>query len=205
MLSRDKIKYHLDQSDTGKDGFVSIVPNPFLFCKDQIGPASIDLRLGRWFILVHQSRTSQIDLSHEHDSFEFETKESRNYYVPFKQKFIIHPGRFVLGTTLEWISLPVNIGGYITGKSSLGRRGLIIETAAGIHPGFSGCLTLELYNCGEVPIAIVPGMRICQVFLHEIDGPTGTTSTAFGGRRKPTIGNYKVEKSLQEEVGLLSL
>ncbi len=198
MLSRDRIIQEIKKTENGESGFIGVAPNPLNYCEGQIGPASIDLRLGRWFLLTHQSRSSHIDLSKEHNSFDFESKEARSYYIPFKEKFVIHPGRFVLGTTLEWVSLPKNIGGYITGKSSLGRRGLIIETAAGIHPGFSGCLTLELYNCGEVPIAIVPGMRVCQVFFHEISGAQGETKTSFGGRRKPTIGSFMIEKGLQK-------
>lgn len=202
MLSHNGIVQHIERSENGEEGFLSVVPNPLRFCEGQIGPASIDLRFGRWFLLAHQTRSGQIDLSKDHDSFDFETREARSYYIPFTEKFIIHPGRFVLGTTLEWLSLPRNIGGYITGKSSLGRRGLIIETAAGIHPGFSGCLTLELYNCGEVPIAIVPGMRICQVFFHDIAGLESETKTSFGGRRKPTIGSFRIEKGLQKSNSL---
>jgi dCTP deaminase len=198
MLSRDRIIQDLKRTEGEEEGFIGIVPNPLKYSTEQVGPASIDLRLGRWFLLPHQSRSSQIDLSQEHDGFAFESKEAKSYYVPFKETFVIHPGRFVLASTLEWVSFPKNIGGYITGKSSLGRRGLIVETAAGIHPGFSGCLTLELYNCGEVPISITPGMRVCQIFFHEIVGTTGEPKTNFGGRRKPTIGTYKIEQGLQK-------
>lgn len=94
--------------------------------------------------------------------------EGRMFYVPFGSTFIVHPGRFVLAATLEWVRVPETLGGFITGKSTIGRRGLIIETAAGLHPCFSGCITLELANSGEVPIALVPGMRICQVFFHKL-------------------------------------
>jgi dCTP deaminase len=79
----------------------------------------------------------------------------------------------------------------MTGKSLLGRRGLIIETAAGIHPEFKGCLTLELTNVGEVPIALRPGMPICQIFLHEVK-PGGTEARGqFTGRRKPVLGRIQ--------------
>jgi dCTP deaminase len=196
MLSRAEITEHLENSEAGKENCISIVPSPLALCADQVGPASIDVRLGRWFLIAHQTRSNQIDLSRDHGALEFETKEARSYYVPFQEKFIIHPGRFVLGSTLEWVSLPTNVGGYITGKSTLGRRGLIIETAAGIHPGFSGCLALEIYNCGEVPIAITPGMRIAQIFFHQLEGKSGKDGTHLGGRRKPTIGSYKIEKGL---------
>jgi dCTP deaminase len=68
---------------------------------------------------------------------------------------------------------------------------LIIETAAGIHPEFKGCLTLELTNVGEVPIALRPGMPICQIFLHEVK-PGGTEARGqFTGRRKPVLGRIQ--------------
>jgi dCTP deaminase len=87
----------------------------------------------------------------------------------------------------------IELRGHITGRSSIGRRGLVIETAAGLHPNFSGCITLELANCGEVPVAVVPGMRICQVFFHELAGASTSSSTNFGGRRRPTFGPYTLD------------
>ena len=100
------------------------------------------------------------------------------------------PRSFVLGVTLEWIRLPKDLAGYVTAKSSWGRRGLIIATATGVHPGFTGCLTLELSNVGEIPIAIKPGMTICQLFLHSVDdsGSEHTDRSRFVGMRKPILG-----------------
>jgi len=94
---------------------------------------------------------------------------------------------------LEWIRLPERISGYVTGRSSWGRRGLIIETAAGIHPGFSGCLALELANVGELPIALKPGMRICQIFLHQTTSGQ-IVSSSFDGRRRPVLGAIRKDK-----------
>ena len=122
----------------------------------------------------------------------------KKYFVPFGEQFILHPGRFVLGSTLEWIRLPASVAGYITGKSSLGRRGLIIETAAGIHPGFSGCLALELANVGEVPVAIEPGMPICQIFLHTASPGEGLSKSMFSGKRRPTLGTLRPDNILQK-------
>lgn len=76
----------------------------------------------------------------------------------------MHPKTFLLAVTLEWIRVPLHLAGMITGKSSWGRRGLIVETAPGIHPGFTGCLTLELTNVGEIPIAISPGSEYASFF-----------------------------------------
>ena len=100
----------------------------------------------------------------------------------------------MLGITLEWLRLPKNLAGIVTGKSSWGRRGLIIATATGVHPGFAGCLTLELTNLGGIPISIEPGMEICQLFLHEANSETQTADKSqFLIRRKPTLGNVIVD------------
>jgi len=96
---------------------------------------------------------------------------------------------------LEWIRLPKNLTAYVIGKSSWGRRGLIIATATGVHPGFKGCLTLEITNVGEIPIAIKPGTEICQIFIQEIH-ETGTDIVAksqFVGSRKPRFGDIKLD------------
>lgn len=152
----------------------------------------MDVRLGRWFLVVHQSKRAIIDLA-KSDATGMEEIDGKYYHVPFGGKFIVHPGRFVLGSTLEWLRFPNNVGGYITGKSSLGRRGLIIETAAGVQPGFCGTLTLEIANVGEVPIAITPGMRVAQIFFHELHGDEAESPSRYSGRRRPIFGRYEVD------------
>lgn len=196
MIGADRLSQLMESAKNGSDSGLLIVPTPNSEAIAS-GGASVDLRLGRWFLSVQQSRTSVIDLSAEQSIAEFEARESRMYYVPFGEQFVVHPGRFVLASTLEWIRMPTTLGGFITGKSTIGRRGLVIETAAGLHPGFSGSITLELANCGEVPIALVPGMRICQIFFHEINGGATENQTSVGGRRKPTFGPYKLDALLK--------
>jgi dCTP deaminase len=167
-------------NDEGSE--LSIVPRPDLAEISKHGGASIDLRLGRWFLTIRQANSPYIDIEGDEANV-----SQKKYFIPFDRKFFLHPGRFVLGITFEWIKLPNNIAGHVTGKSSWGRRGLIIETAAGIHPGFSGCLALELANVGELPIALRPGMRICQIFLYETtEGNVAPSS--FDGRRSPVLG-----------------
>jgi dCTP deaminase len=131
---------------------------------------------------------SLLDVVESDDVSRSEARLTKEYFVRFDENFVLHPGKFVLGITLEWLGRPARMAGYVTGKSSWGRRGLIIETAAGIHPGFKGCLTLELTNVGEVPIALQPGIRICQVFLHGVKEPGKETRGQFTGRRKPVLG-----------------
>jgi dCTP deaminase len=83
--------------------------------------------------------------------------------------------------------MPGELAAYVTRKSSLARRGLVIETAAGGHPGFAGCITLELANVGEIPISLTPGMKICQ-FLHQATSFNSKAGSQFKGRRKPGLG-----------------
>ena len=87
------------------------------------------------------------------------------------------------------------MAGYVIGKSSLGRRGLIIATATGFHPGFSGTLTLELSNVGKVPISIKPGMKICQLFIHRVESTShDIDKSRFVGRRKPILGQVALDQ-----------
>ena len=121
-------------------------------------------------------------------------------YVPFGGTFVLHPRSFVLAITLEWIRMTRRHGGYVMGKSSWGRRGLVIETAPGVHPGFSGCLTLELANVGEIPIELTPGARICQLFVHVLEGGGADSSVEghFTGRRQPILGQIAADPFLEK-------
>ena len=180
---------------------LTVVPTPNLDTLRSRGATSIDLRLGRWFKSFKQTRVESVSLaptspdpsSNQRDG----SSRTRQHFVPFRDRFVLHPGRFVLGATLEWLRLPSTMSGYVTGMSSLGRHGLIIETAAGIHPGFSGCLTLELANIGEVPLSIYPGMQICQVFFHRIEGHISEDPGSFSGTRKPMLQPPKVDPTFE--------
>jgi len=149
--------------------------------------ASLDLRLGRWFRTMQQTKVTSIKMGDESRNESI----SKEHYVRFNDFFVLHPGHFVIGITLEWLKLPFNLSGYVTGKSSWGRRGLIIETAAGIHPGFTGCLTLELANVGAAPIELNPGMQICQIFFHDVKNGKARATTQFIGYRKPVLGHVR--------------
>lgn len=167
-----------------------VIPSPSFEDLVKQGSASIDLRLGRWFLLLRETRTLGLKIEEE--------PQTKYVFVPFKEKFILHPRKFVLGTTLEWVRLPASIAGYVTGKSSWGRKGLVIETAAGIQPGFSGCLTLELANMGEVPIELIPGIPICQIFLHKTTDGIAGNAGQFSGRRRPTHGKIPIDPIMRK-------
>lgn len=179
-----------------------IAPRPDMQALRRSGAASIDLRLGSWFAVLRQSRASVLDLGTASERGDAEYALTKSHYVCFGEKFILHPRSFVLGVTLEWIRLPSAFGGYVTSRSSWGRRGLIIATATGVHPGFKGCLTLELANIGELPIALYPGMAICQFFLHKVDGDSTTVDTSmFVGKRKPLLGTVEFDTMARRIAG----
>ena len=158
---------------------------------EQMGTASIDLRLGSWFVAPKSNQIPCLDIVNPANDVSEEALTSRKF-IAIGANYILHPGNFVLAATLEWISMPNRLCGYVTGKSSWGRRGLVIETAPGVHPGFSGCLTLEVANVGEVPIKLTVGMAICQLFLHRLDQPVKVPSQSlFAGSRKPKLGKIR--------------
>lgn len=187
MLGADKLANYID-SGTGLEGDdgIALCPKPDTDELRKSSSTSVDLRLGRWFITFQRTRSTVFEIGPTADSNAM-ARGIKKHFIPFGEKFILHPGSFVLASTLEWLSLSRNISGHITGKSSLGRHGIVIETASGIHPGFSGCLTLELANLGEVPVALRPGMKMCQVFFFEIEKVKAGKNSEFSGTRKPKL------------------
>ena len=201
ILKADRIANLLEQGlrfepeDAAQQDPLVIAPRPNLRELRESGSASVDLRLGTWFVTLRQGQTTHLGLK---DGRYYE-KYSKTLYVPFNEDYYVHPGHFTLGITLEWLRFPSNLAGYLIGRSSWGRRGLIIATAAGVHPGFKGCLTLEISNVGEVPIAIRPGMPICQLCLHtvESDEPSNIEridKSRFVGQRKPVVGDIEPDE-----------
>lgn len=169
---------------------ISILPYPSDLNPSDLGSVSLDLRLGRWFLTLRRTKHEVLDISV--DQYPSEPSLADRHFVNFGDKFVLHPGSFVLGATLEWVRMPGDTGAYVSGKSALGRRGLIIETAMGIHPGFSGCVTLEIANLGEIPIALRPGMKICQVYFHKTQTHRETvTPSLLAGHRRPVLGEIK--------------
>ncbi len=136
------------------------------FSEALVQPASVDLRLGDSFRVFHNHRASAIDLRDPPTNLTEEVK------VHDSEAFVIHPGEFCLGRTLEYVELPDDIVARIEGKSSLGRLGLIVHATAGFcDPGWRGTLTLELNNLTRVPIKLYPGLPIAQLSFMTLDAP----------------------------------
>jgi dCTP deaminase len=147
-----------------------LVVMPMLDSGLQIGSASIDVRLGTRFRILRRTVESGIDPG-RHGQPTLERGQQR-VTVAFGDPLWLHPGQFVLGSTLEFLRLPPHLGAYVVGRSSWGRVGLLVATAIMIQPGFAGNLTLELVNHGEGPIALYAGSRIAQLAVHTLGAPT---------------------------------
>jgi dCTP deaminase len=194
--SAKKLCEQIRLGNDGDQNGIAVVPSPNLSTLEQGGEASVNLRLGRWFLTLRQSSETHLELLPSANARE--NRFSKKFFVPFGEEFVLHPGRFVLASTLEWIRLPTKCAAFVVGKSTLGRRGIVIETAAGVHPGFSGCLTLEIANVGEVPVKLISGMLICQLFFHSVEGTLSATQTALAGQRKPRLGQIRDDLVLSQ-------
>lgn len=133
---------------------------------DQIGPASIDLRLAPTFKFFRIDRFSLIDTKKPfpHDFMDSVT-------LTDDTPFIIHPGSFILASTVEYIKLSADLAMKIEGKSSLARMGILVHTAGFVDPGFEGTLTLEISNQSNLAVALYPKMYICQAGIYRLSSP----------------------------------
>ena len=137
--------------------------------ESQIGPASIDLRLGTEFIELRRLERGLLDPFSE--AAGAWTREE-HLVVPLGDQLALHPGQFVLGATLEFLRLPRHLAGEVVTRSSWARVGLIVATAVFVHPGYAGVLTLELANIGSVPMLLCPGLRIAQLVVSTLPNAT---------------------------------
>ena len=126
--------------------------------KEQIQPASVDIRLGNSFSVVDDTPSGIITLDNE-----------IGYKTIQTDTFLILPGQFVLATTMEYFELPDNLTAFVEGRSSLGRMGLFIQNAGWVDPGFKGEITLELYNANRCAIELKSGRRVGQLVFAEMD------------------------------------
>ncbi len=154
---------------------------------EDIQPASVDVHIDRVFRVFKVSSHPYIDPRKPMDDLTDEV------VIDEQAPFFIHPGEFVLASTLEVVSLPDDILAQVEGKSSLGRIGLLIHATAGfVDPGWTGKLTLELSNVAKMPIALHFGMKIGQLsFLRmstPVDRPYGSPGlrSKYQGQMTPT-------------------
>lgn len=174
----------------------------FPFREEHVGPASYDLTLGNSFTEIKpefmgietaiplESLPPHIraQLPHGAQPTQKQVKvrtldepySSNTVELPEGRGIILPPKGFILATTEEYIKVPNNYAVYVEGRSSIGRLGLQIQNAGFVDPGFEGQITLELFNASDIPIALMPGRRVCQITILELDEPT----------EKPYRGKY---------------
>lgn len=153
--------------------------------EEMVQPSSVDVRLDRYFRVFANHRYTHIDPKVEQDDLT-ELLEPEG-----DEPFVLHPGEFVLGSTLEVITLGDDLAARLEGKSSLGRLGLLTHSTAGfIDPGFSGHVTLELSNVANLPIKLYPGMKIGQICVLALSSPAEHPygSSIYGSRYQDQRG-----------------
>ncbi|MCE5287864.1 MAG: dCTP deaminase [Nocardiaceae bacterium] len=177
LLSDRDIRAEIESGRLGIDPF-----EPGL-----VQPSSVDVRLDSFFRVFNNTKYTHIDPALRQDDLTSLVQPDEG------EPFVLHPGEFVLGATLECCTLPVDLAGRLEGKSSLGRLGLLTHSTAGfIDPGFNGHITLELSNVANLPITLWPGMKIGQLCLIRLSSPaehpygSSAVGSKYQGQRGPT-------------------
>ena len=166
-----------------------IVIDPYT--PDAVQPSSVDLHIDRRFRVFRNTRYPFIDVRVDQPDL------TELVEIVDDEPFILHPGEFVLGSTLERVALPDNLVARLEGKSSLGRLGLLIHSTAGyVDPGWDGNLTLELSNVANLPITLYHGMKIGQISFQRLSSPVEIgygderLGSKYRGQRDPTASLY---------------
>ena len=172
------------------------------FDPDLMQPSSLDVRADRYFRVFRNSRYPYIDVTRAQEDL------TELVEVNDSEPFILHPGEFVLGSTLERVTLPDDLVARLEGKSSLGRLGLLIHSTAGfIDPGWDGHVTLELSNVANLPIALYFGMRIGQISFFRMSSPverpygSKELGSKYQGQREPTASAIHADQDRGRPAG----
>lgn len=154
--------------DSGK---LDISPRPPV---ERINGATVDVRLGNKFRVFRDHTAAYIDLSGPKDEVAaaLERVMSEEIVITDPDAFFLHPGELALAVTYESVTLPDDLVGWLDGRSSLARLGLMVHvTAHRIDPGWQGKIVLEFYNSGKLPLALRPGMLIGALSFEPLSGP----------------------------------
>lgn len=177
LLSDRDIRARVDMGDIELDPFTP----------EMIQPASIDVRLDRFFRVFNDRQYTYVDPAEDQGEL------TEQFSVAQGEPWILHPGEFVLGSTLERVHISGQIAARLEGKSSLGRLGILTHSTAGfIDPGFNGYITLELSNVSPLPVKLWPGMKIGQICFFELSSPaehpygSQALGSHYQGQRGPT-------------------
>ncbi len=185
-----------------KDGRI-VVTSPLNDHDKNIHASSMDFRLGKYFKLYKHTKFPVLDPV-KMDSFAGMTDLIE--ITDPGEPFIVHPGDFVLGVTLESVKLPDDLVARVEGRSSLGRLGIIVHSTAGfIDAGFEGTITLEITNINRVPVALYPGMRVCQLAFEQMSSPADVPygkkkSSKYQGQLLPEESRLSVDPEFRRAV-----
>lgn len=152
--------------------------------RDSIQPASLDITLGKSFAKLLPNQTIELDKPAE-------------YYNWESDSVCIAPHQFILATTNEYFNLPNDITAFVEGRSSIGRLGIFIQNAGWVDAGFSGQITLELYNASESTVILRAGQRVGQLVFAKMDKPCDKSYT---GKYQGQVGatGSKIYKDWQK-------
>lgn len=153
------------------EGKIRIEPRP---SSSRINGVSVDLHLGNRFRVFNDHAASHIDLSGPREEVDHAINQimGKEIRIGADGAFFIHPGELALAATVETITVPDDLVGWLDGRSSLARLGLMVHvTAHRIDPGWSGAIVLECFNSGKLPLALRPGMAICAISFETLTGP----------------------------------
>jgi dCTP deaminase len=158
ILGSEELKKRLFHKDIKE----RLVISPLI--SDDFADGTIDIRLGTKYIMTQRTQIPSIDPieSEQEDIYKFLQRVD----LPIGSNITIHPRMLILAATLEYICLPLNLCASVVTRSTYGRLGLLSATAVHVHPGFRGCLTLELVNFGDTAILLYPGIRIAQLIIY---------------------------------------
>jgi len=154
-----------------ESGQIKLIPQP---AADAISGISVDLRLANSFRVFSNNSVPFLDLSGDRGQLnkDIDTVMGKEIVVEDDGAFFIHPGELVLGSTFESVEIPDNLVGWLDGRSSLARLGLMVHVTAGrIDPGWKGQVVLEFYNLGKMPLALKPEMIICALSFETLSNP----------------------------------
>ena len=181
-----------------------VVTSPIGDHEKNIHGSSWDFRLGKHFKVYKKSSVAVLDPM-KMESFEGLTKL---YTIEDPgEPFVVHPGDFVLGVTLEKVKLPNDVVARVEGRSSLGRLGIIVHSTAGfIDAGFEGTITLEITNINNVPVALYPGMRVCQLAFETMSSPAEVPygekkSAKYQGQDIPVESRLTIDPEFAKAMG----
>jgi dCTP deaminase len=185
VLSKEQILTRLSKRVTDSE---SLVISPLLQAKDAFDTDSVDLRLGTHFLLPRVPPRPYF-----YPGSEASKHGHQRLHVPLGRYLVVPAHETVLGATLEFIKVPHNVSGQVLTKSSVARMFVVIETAPWIHPGYRGCLTLEIANVSNTPLLLYPGRPVAQLILFDTPGakPHEKQSGTYMGPVYPEAPKFK--------------